>query len=152
MKHFGYPHFLDKGEALSSTRSVLSIIVATLKAANHELESSCKRVEDLELSLNEAHECWKRGEDGLRDMCVENLKLSKECAKFVEDNFSIMQVSYENFLQQVELFFQQCTFLESTIVLVGRSLTRNRSLFGTNRPHSFFFVQEDSIKCNICYK
>lgn len=77
----------------------------TLSDEKWDLETSHKRVEDLELSLNEAQEGWKTIEDGFRDMHHENLELSKSHAKSLEDDFSLLHILFENVLQQVKLFY-----------------------------------------------
>ena len=66
-----------KYEALLSSQSSLPTNEVTLAKANQELESSRKRVADLEMSLNEAWEGRKRLEDGIWKMHNENLKLFK---------------------------------------------------------------------------
>lgn len=88
-----------KYEALSYVWSALSTTEVALTKAWRELESFYKRVEDLELSLNETREGWKTVRYILQEMHHENLRLSKKYVKYVEDNFSILLVSFEITLQ-----------------------------------------------------
>lgn len=84
----------EKYGALMCAWSTLSITEPALAEANQELESSHKMVKELELSLSEAREGYNKVEDGLREIRHENLELSKEYVKLVEDNFSIMHVFF----------------------------------------------------------
>lgn len=52
---------------------------------NEALDYSRKMVDKLDSYLKEAREGWKKIEDGLREMYLENLFLAKEYAKAVED-------------------------------------------------------------------
>lgn len=93
-----------KDETLTSTQTMLSKIEATIAAWNHALDSSCKMVKKLEVSLSEARECWKKTNDDLWETCLENFELSKKYANSMKDSFSILQVSFENALQQMQFF------------------------------------------------
>lgn len=44
------------------------------------------------MSLSNAREDWKKGEDDLHEMHLKNLTLSKEYVNSIEDNFSILQI------------------------------------------------------------
>lgn len=47
---------------------------------------------------------YKKAQDDLQEMCLENLDLSKEYAHLVEDKYSFLNVSFDNALRQVNFF------------------------------------------------
>lgn len=104
--------------------------------------SYLKRVEDLVLSPNETRKSWKRVGDSLKEMHHDDLKLSKDYEKFMEENFSIMQTSFENSLQQVEIFYiNEHIFREK--VQHDLEMVDGKSVFlGTIRPRNFLLYMK----------
>lgn len=45
------------------------------------LDSSCNKVKELKTYLNEAHEGWKKDQNDLREIYIENLDMSKKACK-----------------------------------------------------------------------
>lgn len=60
--------------------------------------------EELKEYLKEDKKGWKKIEDDLREIQLENIALSKKYVSSVEDNFSIVHIYFNNALQQVEYF------------------------------------------------
>lgn len=71
------------------------------------MDSSRNTVEELESSLKETREGWKKTEDDLWQMRPKILCLAKEYTKAMSDGFSIVHVSFKNALYKVENFYPQ---------------------------------------------
>lgn len=54
--------------------------------------------------MNKVWDGWKKVQDYLRKMPIENLDLFNEYVKSMKDNYSILQVSFKNRVRQVEFF------------------------------------------------
>lgn len=61
-------------------------------------------IDELEESLKDYQEVQKKDEDCLSEMFFENLILSKEYVKSLEEIYFIAHGSFENALQQVAFF------------------------------------------------
>lgn len=72
-----------KDGGLTSASMSLSKTEDNLIEANQTLDSSRKTVEELELSLSEALEGWKKAKDDLQEMHFEKISLYKEYRKLV---------------------------------------------------------------------
>lgn len=89
---FGYPHLLDenvqlltqrireKDHALPPIMKVLVNVKTSLANMDNDLHSSCKRIRELEASINEVREGWKKAQNDSLEMCSENIDISKEYA------------------------------------------------------------------------
>lgn len=55
--------------------------------------------------MKEAQEGWKKMENDLQEIHLENTSLVNEYVNVVEDGFSVVHVNFENGLEQVEYFY-----------------------------------------------
>lgn len=84
-------------------------------------------MEELEASLKESQEGWKMVEEGLHEMHLDNLALSNEYVKSLEECLSIAHDSFESDMQQLEPFISLGLSLEIMFVLT--KLLKNGRLF-----------------------
>lgn len=88
----------DKTPSLSHAK--LTKLKVSRAEENKAMGSSRKMVEELEASLKEAQEGWKKIKDDLCEMRLKSFALSKEYEK-------AMQVSFKKTLQPVEYFYPE---------------------------------------------
>lgn len=84
----------------------------------------------MDLSLNEARKGYNRVEDGFPKMRYKNIESSKEYVKFMEDNFFILQVSFENSLYRVELFYPIMKLFYPTMRISREKFCPNMEIMG----------------------
>lgn len=64
-----------------------------------------KRIKEFKVSLKKYKYGRKKGDDGLHEMHLENLALSKDYAKSLEESYFINKDSFESTLKRVEHFY-----------------------------------------------
>lgn len=94
-----------KGETLALSYVTFTKVGATLYEMSKILDSSHKMAKEMEASLKEAQEGWKKMENNLQEIHLENISLVNEYVNVVEDGFFVVHVNFENVLEQVEYFY-----------------------------------------------
>lgn len=90
---------------MTYVKSALSDTEALLYKATNVLDYSLKTLGKLDESLIEAHESWKKAQDGLPEMRAEHLDLSEKYVKLVEHIYSILQDYFKNSLREMKFFY-----------------------------------------------